>query len=80
MDYGGGKVHIINFSQSTEVFHIIPRLPQEFPVVILRVLNPNQNQDAHQQRLKDFEVNVNRVKVWMQYLCQHTNRWYRNVV
>ena len=47
--YKGGKVHIINFPQN-------PRLLQELPVVILHVRNPNQNQDAPQQRLKDFEL------------------------
>ncbi|KAF8424535.1 hypothetical protein EV426DRAFT_598374, partial [Tirmania nivea] len=59
--YKGGKVHVINFPQDlSEVFHIIPRLPHELPLAVLR-----------QARLKDFEINIPRVWAWMNYLCQH---------
>ena len=54
----------------------LPHHPTAIPVVILRVRNRNQNQGTSQQRLKDFEVNTNQVKV---YLCQH-NHWYQNVM
>lgn len=34
--YKGGKVHVSNFFENPpKVFHIIPRLPHELPVVIL---------------------------------------------
>lgn len=71
--YKGGKVHVINFPQDpTEVFHIIPRLPHELPLAGLRVkgLEGIQRQDQ-QARLKDFEINILRVRAWMDYLCQH---------
>ena len=72
--FKGGKGHVINFPQNpTEVFHIIPRLPHELPVVILRVRN------SVQQRLADFEVNVARVRIWMDFLCEH-NRWYQDII
>ena len=64
------------------IFHkIIPQIPQELPVVPWYYVSgiENQNEDTPQQRLKDFEVNTNQVKVWMQYLFQH-NCWYQNVV
>ena len=38
--FKGGKIHVINFPQNpTEVFHVIPQLPHELPVEILRVRN-----------------------------------------
>ena len=76
--YKGGKVHVINFPQNpVQVFHIIPRLPHELPVIILRVRNPNGT--AAQQPIKDFEIDIHKVQVWMQYLCQH-NCYYKDVV
>lgn len=66
----GGKVHVVNFPQSpTEIFHIIPRLPHEIPMVVLKVKNSNGT--VPEVSIKDFDINVHRIHTWMKYLCQH---------
>ncbi|RPB22474.1 hypothetical protein L211DRAFT_884760 [Terfezia boudieri ATCC MYA-4762] len=50
--HNGGKLHVINFPQDpTEVFHIIPRLPHELPVMVLRVWDGATGNAQEQQTL-----------------------------
>ena len=52
-----GKVHVVNFPQSlTEIFHIIPRLPHETPMVVLKV--KNSKGIAPHVLIKDFEIDM----------------------
>lgn len=68
--FKGGKVHVVNFPQSpTEIFHVIPRLPHEVPIIVLKVKGPNGT--TPQVSIKDFEINVYRMHTWIQYLCKH---------
>lgn len=55
--FKGGRVHVVIFPQSpTEIFHIIPRLPHEIPVVVLKV--KNSKGIAPHVLIKDFEIDM----------------------
>ena len=69
----GGEVYCISFFQDPkDVFTTVPQLPSEVNVIIIWKADENI---AHHQ---DFQVNHQRLLIWIQFLHQY-NKWYKDV-
>ena len=74
------KRHIISFSQNvTKIFNILPLLPKEFDIVIIRPLNTKNNDRIRRYFMKDIKVRKSYIKIQLDFLKENYPD-YRHII
>ncbi|KPM39851.1 hypothetical protein AK830_g6688 [Neonectria ditissima] len=72
--------HVINFLRDVgSVYTQLPLLPRDLDILILRPRNAAQQPHVVRQFQKQFQVQQNHIRVWLQYLRVH-HPGYRDIV
>ena len=74
------KKHIISFLQNvTKIFNILPLLPKEFDIVIIRPPNTKNNDRIRRQFIKNIKIRKSRIRIWLDFLKKN-HPDYRHII